>query len=211
MSSKNNNTLLKKNLSPKAVIEGLLFVRGSKGIYLQEIKKCLNQPISKIKNLLDELTKAYQSEDSSFILTRHNDLYCLRTKTIFYPYFSLLQEQQTNPRLTAASLETLAIIAYKGPISRWEIENIRKLSCRTVLHNLIERNLIQFYADKQNTNTFLYEVTDHFLKIFNIASLAELPEFDLTNLNVDPTTKFDLFNDQEENDSELDYKIEDDA
>ena len=86
-------------------------------------------------------------------------------------------QDETTGELTRASLETLSIIAYRGPLTRPEIEQIRGVNCSLILRNLMMRGLVEMQEDAE-TKTPRYSITFDFMRFLGVASISQLPEYD---------------------------------
>src|SRR5699024_4408014 len=109
----------------KAVVEGLLFVSGDEGITLKQIAKVLDIPLEAAGHLMNELHYDYEHVNRGMKIIQSNEIFHLTTKPEHSAYYKKMLQNPRSTRMTQASLETLAIIAYKQPITRTEIEEIR--------------------------------------------------------------------------------------
>ncbi|WXR61821.1 SMC-Scp complex subunit ScpB [Peptostreptococcaceae bacterium AGR-M142] len=163
----------------KSIIESILYVH-SEPISIKEIKTIIdeNLQIEDIKESLDELIKDYENKGINII--KLNKKYQFVTNENNYKYLKLLLNPQKKKNLTQASLETLAIVAYKQPVTKVEIEEIRGVKCDKSITTLIENNLI-FDAGrlKKIGNPIIYKTTDEFLRIFSFESIKDLPNLDI--------------------------------
>ncbi len=162
----------------KAVIEGIIFVVGDDGITLQQLAGCLEKDEQEVQEKLDELMNEYKDDDNRGVeMVYYGGRYKLVSKAICHPYCQkLFAESGTRP-FSQAALETLAIIAYKQPITRIEIEEIRGVGCDMMIRKLLARNLIREAGRLEVAGRpFTYEVTEEFMDTFKLASLDELPE-----------------------------------
>ena len=161
------------------VLEGILFVVGDEGITLNQICDILNVDLDEAKNLLRELKKNYDKDDRGVRISYLGDAFKLTTKKEHKEYYCKLVENPESNTLSQAALETLAIIAYRQPITRAEIEEIRGVSVDGVIGTLLERKLIQQLgkADLPGKPT-LYGTTLEFLQYFGLSSLDALPDAD---------------------------------
>lgn len=170
----------------KQVVEALLFANGEE-LSLEKLEEALQVPKDQILFWIDELCKKYNSDESSFELVKLNDKYQLRTKDTYSAYIRRLKIQKPR-RLSNSALETLAVIAYKQPIMKSEIERIRGVDATPTIKTLISRNLIKImgHADKIGQPA-LYATTDDFLKVFNLNSLKDLPNLrEIVNITDEP-------------------------
>lgn len=160
-----------------AILEGLLFVVGDEGISLETCANILELPAEEVEKSLDELTKKYLSVEYGIEVVRYAGVYKFVSKALVHPYAERLFSLNKVKVLSASALETLAIVAYKQPITRVEIEEIRGVGCDMMLRKLQARDLIQ-EAGRSDApgRPILYEVTQEFLDVFKLISLNELPE-----------------------------------
>lgn len=167
-------------LSNKAKIESLLFVSGSEGITLGQLAQLTNMMKPAVKEQLAALEAKYAADpDTSLCLLTAGETYRLATKkslaTVVKEYF----ESPAMTTLSKAALETLAIIAYKQPVTRVEIEEIRGVQSAGVIQKLLLYDLI---TEQGRLNIpgrpFKYGTTDHFLDFFGLTSLSDLPAID---------------------------------
>lgn len=166
----------------KAIIEGLLFLSGEEGLTLEQIKTSLQiEDEQAILNVLQSLKEEYQSPEKGIELVEYASRYKFVTKEFVYPYGQKLFEQIHAPTLSTAAIETLAIIAYKQPITRVEIEEIRGVNCEMMLKKLQARGLIEA-KDRLDAvgKPLLYSITDAFLDAFSLETIKELPQLPQT-------------------------------
>lgn len=178
----------------KAIIEGLLFLSGEDGLTLFQIQSALEQSdVDAIFADLEALKEEYSHADKGFELVEYANRYKFVTKEFVYPYGEKLFSEEKPVALSQPALETLAIVAYRQPITRVEIEEIRGVSCEVMLKKLQARGLIEA-KDRLDTvgKPLLYTVTDTFLDAFQLETLQELPEL--------PVQKYDddLFETEDE-------------
>ncbi len=162
----------------KAIIEGLLFLSGEEGLRLEQIQGTLNQSNrDSILKDIECLKEEYQSNTKGIELVEYASRYKFVTKEFVYPYGEKLFSSEKTVTLSQPALETLAIIAYRQPITRVEIEDIRGVGCEVMLKKLQARGLIEA---KERLDTvgkpLLYTVTDTFLDTFQLETLQELPD-----------------------------------
>lgn len=162
----------------KAIIEGLIFLSGEEGLLINQIMDSLETDdkdgvISNIEALKEE----YAASNKGIELVEYASRVKFVTKEFVYPYGQKLFEEFKQATLSQAALETLAIIAYKQPITRVEIEEIRGVNCEMMLKKLQARGLVEA-KDRLDVvgKPLLYSVTDEFLDAFQLETLKELPE-----------------------------------
>jgi segregation and condensation protein B len=160
----------------KRVIEALLFVH-QHPLTVDNISKILEDEGEKkvIKEALEELVAEYEGMGRSFHLAQVGGGYQFRTKTDHAPWIRRLRKVKPM-RLSQAALETLAIVAYRQPIVRAEIENIRGVDSGWVLNSLLEKGLIKIIGRKEVAGRpLVYGTSGRFLEVFGMNSLGGLP------------------------------------
>ncbi|WP_288342040.1 SMC-Scp complex subunit ScpB [uncultured Dubosiella sp.] len=166
--------------SRKAIVEGLIFMAGEEGLSLLQLQSLL-QEVSRTEllALLETIKEEYSHDAKGIELVEYASRYKFVTKEFVYPYGEKLFEQFKKATLSQAAMETLAIIAYRQPITRVEIEEIRGVSCEVMLKKLQLRGLIEA-KDRLDVvgKPLLYQVTGEFLDAFELETLAELPELE---------------------------------
>lgn len=177
----------------KALIEGLLFVKGSDGLSIEEIVKLTEGNLDEIKECLKELYTDYQSEDRGIQLELLGNRFKLTTKEKHKEYYKKLVFEEESSNLSQSALETLAIIAYNEPITRLEIDEIRGVNSTYVLRKLMIKNLIQEVGRAELAgHPRLYGVTNDFLDYFGLSSVKDLPELQpVEEIEKEETNLFD--------------------
>ncbi|MBM7623558.1 SMC-Scp complex subunit ScpB [Sporohalobacter salinus] len=172
--------------NPKALIEALLFT-AVEPLEPKAIKKVTDLSLDQIKEIINELADDYDNSERGVELLEINQGYQLRTKPSYKSYINRLHQPEVNKRITQASLETLTIIAYKQPVTRAEIEDIRGVNVSKALKTLKHRSLIVELGRKDTIgNPIIYGTSDEFLEYFGLSNLDELPEpQDFSNLSED--------------------------
>ena len=161
----------------KALLEGLLFVKGSDGLSLEEIVSLTGENIDAIKSTLVELYNDYQNEERGIQLELLGNRYKLTTKEKHKEIYKKLVFEEESSNLSQSALETLAIIAYNEPITRIEIDEIRGVNSSYVIRKLLLKNLIQEVGRAELAgHPRLYGVTNDFLDYFGLNSVKDLPE-----------------------------------
>ncbi len=158
-------------------IEALLFVIGDEGLTIKQLCSLLESEPMEIEAGLSELASQYrENEMSGIMLKQLAGTYQLTTKPEMSDTIKKLVENPTSQVLSAASLEVLAIVAYKGPITRAQIEDLRGVKCERPIATLVSRALIQEAGRAEGTGrAILYETTKEFLNYFGLQSLRDLP------------------------------------
>lgn len=175
-----------------AVLEGLLFVTGDEGLTAGQAADTLGVSEKQAEELFAQLQKVWQSDDRGLEVVRYGDIYRFLTKAFVHSYAARLFSKDVKTQLSQAALETLAIIAYKQPVTRVEIEEIRGVSADAMLRKLIARGLVKEDGRSEAPGRpILYSVTNEFMDAFQLLSLDELP--DLPAFNQDEKKNDDLF------------------
>lgn len=159
------------------VLEGLLFVVGEEGLTLEQITDILDINLEEAKNLLLELKKSYEADNRGIRINYLGDAFKLTTKKEHKEYYQKLILNPENNTLSQAALETLAIIAYKQPITRVEIDSIRGVSTIHIVRKLLAKGLIKEVGKSTMPgHPNLYGTTKEFLDYFGLATIKDLPE-----------------------------------
>jgi len=164
-------------------IEGLIFIAGDEGITLSQLSEATSQDVLVIEQTLEGLNKHYIEHQHALMIHRTLDVVKFVTIDEIYPTLSFYLQLKSTRQLSQSALETLAIIAYKQPITRSQIEEIRGVNCDLMVRKLQSLDLI-VEAGRETTpgRPILYEVTSEFLDVFNLLSLQELPLWEETSL-----------------------------
>ncbi len=135
------------------------------------------KPVPKVRQAIDSLNDAYASGGRSFRIEALAGGRQVLTLSSYAPVVERLRAERQQTRLTQPAIETLAIVAYRQPIQRAEIEAIRGVACGEVLRGLLERRLVRIVGRAEELGRpMLYGTTGEFLKVFGLASLADLPQ-----------------------------------
>ena len=163
----------------KSIIESILFVTGEP-LSLRDISINLEMPPRYIEEILNEMITDYEASERGIKLISIKDNYQLVTKSENSDYIQRLLKKNKRQSLSQASLESLAIIAYKQPITRIDIDEIRGVKSESAIQKLIEKNLIKESGRLDVPGRpILYSTTDEFLRQFELNDLKELPSLDL--------------------------------
>ena len=160
----------------KLIIESLLFA-SDKPLPSRDIQRCLpDRELTEIEETLETLRLEYDAMNRSFALKEVAQGYQIRTKPDYAPYV-LKMTKRSSARLSAAAMETLAIIAYKQPVIRQEIEQFRGVDTGGILRTLLEKNLIRIMGRKHLPGRpLIYGTTRKFLEVFDLNNLESLPK-----------------------------------
>lgn len=180
-----------KNLMSR--IEALLFVAGDDGMTARQLAQYLEVEVIDIEAGLSELeTKYNETEEHGITIKQLAGTYQLTTKQSVADTIKKLVENPTSQVLTSASLEVLAIIAYKQPITRAEVEDLRGVKSERPIQTLVSRALVQEVGRAERTGrAILYGTTKEFLNYFGLKDISELPPLPTEELEEEEAT--DLF------------------
>ncbi len=165
----------------KAIIEALLFISGQP-LSMAEIKRILELGEAEIKGLLEEFRTEYDMRGSGLQVAEVAQGYQIVTRQQYAPWVRKLANITVSAKLSQAALETLAIVAYKQPAIKAEIEAIRGVNSDGVMKTLLERSLIKILGRREMPGRpLMYGTTKEFLQYFGLKDLSDLPtlkEFD---------------------------------
>jgi segregation and condensation protein B len=162
-------------------IEALIFCSPSPA-KLADLKSCLTEmfnadvPEEDILGALQRIEEKYSVEEFSFQLNKSAGGYQFLTKPAYQASIGIMLKQQSKKRLSTSAMETLSIIAYKQPISKTEVENIRGVNCDYAVQRLLDKGLIEIQGKADTVGRpILYGTSPKFMEYFGINELTELP------------------------------------
>ncbi|HHV99933.1 MAG TPA: SMC-Scp complex subunit ScpB [Clostridiaceae bacterium] len=162
----------------EAVIEGLLFAAGDR-LPLEKISEVLQIDKKTVRKIIYKMMDDYQSTNRGIFIREIDNGFQLCTKFEVYDYIARLIEPRQKQGLSQAAYETLAIVAYNGPVTRAKIEKIRGVNSGSAIERLIERNLIREVGRLEVPGRpVIYDTTEEFLRSFGFRSKADLPVID---------------------------------
>jgi len=170
----------------QGVVEALLLASGDP-LEFRRIGDVTGIEDSELKDILESITMKFELEDSGFELVEIAGKFQFRTRAVYAPFIQKLKAGRPR-RLSPAALETLAIIAYRQPIVKSDIEKIRGVDATPTIKTLLDRSIVRIVGHKATAGQpALYGTTEKFLSIFGLRSLSELPTLrDLKELESDP-------------------------
>lgn len=156
-------------------VEAILFAMGE-SVSLSKIASAIGKDETEAKRLLEELKKQYQKKERGIQLIEMEDSYQLCTKPELYDYLIQVAKQPKKHVLTDVLLETLAIVAYKQPVTKIEIEKIRGVKSDHAVNKLVEYDLVcEVGRLDAPGKPLLFGTTEEFLRRFGVQSVEELP------------------------------------
>ncbi len=133
-------------------------------------------PLEDIEKGIQGITSKYSAEEYPFEVVQSGGGYQFLTKPAYQASIGILLKQQSKRRLSASALETLSIIAYKQPVTKSEIEQIRGVNCDYTVQKLLEKELVEIKGKADSVGRpMLYGTSDKFMDYFGINDLKELP------------------------------------
>ncbi|MCA1320807.1 SMC-Scp complex subunit ScpB [Bacillus tianshenii] len=176
----------------KSIVESLLFAAGDEGLTLKQLSTVLEIEENVALDAISALREDYKSPDKGIAIIELAGTFQLTTKKEHSVYLKKLVESPTSQSLSQAALETLAIVAYKQPITRTEVESIRGVKSERPLQTLSAKALVKEVGRAEGTGrAILYGTTKEFLDYFGLKNIKELPP--LTVTTDDPDEEADLF------------------
>lgn len=156
-------------------IEAILFVAGD-AVRTDELARALRVTPLELGQALDQLQSQYDFEQRGFCLRRFGQQVQLATRALYAQDVVRLLQPVQQQSLSQAAMETLAVVAYKQPVTRAEVEQVRGVKCDYSIQSLVNKQLIQEVGRKDALGRpILYGTTETFLSHFGLSSLDELP------------------------------------
>lgn len=162
----------------KSAIESLLFVYGEP-ISSKKIANIIEVPLDDVKQVMLDLMAEYNEKEKGIFIIEVNNGYQFATSKQNYEYIQRLCKHSHSKGLTKVSAEVLAIIAYKQPITKFQVDAVRGVKSDKPIQQLLERELIAVKGRlEQIGRPIIYGTTDNFLKAFGLKNLKELPDIE---------------------------------
>ena len=167
----------------KSKIESLLFI-SAKPMTIKQLSSLLKKKAEEIKKAGDELVEEYKESKRGVQIIKNGSKYQMVSSPENSKVIKEFIEDETTGELSRPSLEALTIIAYRGPISKIDLDRIRGVNCALILRNLLIRGLIESKSDPKKNENY-YTVTFDFIRFLGINDVGELPEY--KRLHMDDT------------------------
>jgi segregation and condensation protein B len=161
----------------KTIIEAILFA-SDQPVSADRLADAAGEDVAvgMVKKAVEELLADYDAQGRAFTIEEVAGGYQLFTRPEYNKYLKPLVRARQQARLTQAALETLAIIAYKQPVARAEVEDIRGVACGDMIRALMEKGLVRIAGrSEQIGRALLYGTTKKFLQAFGLSSVKDLP------------------------------------
>ncbi|MGG4104270.1 SMC-Scp complex subunit ScpB [Paenibacillus lautus] len=161
----------------KSIIEGLLFLSGEEGLSVRQIAEITEQSDGLVGEALEDMKEEWERYERGIQIVQIAGSYKIATLAEHAPYFERLAYSPSRSSLSQAALETLSIVAYRQPITRVEIEDIRGVKAERAIHTLVSKGLIEEVGRAEAIGRpILYGTTKSFLEYFGLANIKDLPE-----------------------------------
>lgn len=160
----------------KKHIESLLFISGEP-MNLKNLVRVLEISEEEVKSAMESLKSDFSEQNRGLTIVESGENYQLTTSPASSDIISKYLKETLKEDLTPASLETLAIISYKGPMTRPEIDNIRGVNSSFIIRNLLIRGLIERDLDVKKANAYVYKISFDLLRKLGLEKIEQLPGF----------------------------------
>lgn len=161
----------------KSAIESLLFISGEP-VKIGKIAKICATGKPEIENAILEISAEFESANRGMRIIRKNDEVQMVTSPQNSVFVEQLVKGELQENLSAAALEVLSIVAYRGPVTRAAIESVRGVNCSYTLRNLLLRGLIERKENPSDARAYIYAVTFDLMRQLGIDELKKLPDFE---------------------------------
>ena len=156
------------------VVESLLF-SATEPLTKEQVKVCLQEEVN-LDEIVEDLNDYYNKNCSPIWIQMVSEGFKLVTRSEYEPWIRRLYQNRSRMKLSASALETIAIVSYKQPVSRIDIEAIRGVGSDGTLRTLLERNLIEVKGRQNGPGrALLYGTTSYFLEYFGLNNISDLP------------------------------------
>jgi segregation and condensation protein B len=157
-------------------LEALLFISGEP-LEFSKIAEIIEVDLNQLTEIINNLKNDYLLNNRGLTLLIFDNKVQLTTSKDTSTIIEKFLQKTLKEDLTPAALETLAIIAYKGPITRAEIDNIRGVNSSYIIRNLLIRGLIERDVDPHRANAFIYKISFDFLRKMGLEKIEDMPEY----------------------------------
>lgn len=161
----------------KSIIESILFISGEP-VKISKIAIIAGISKPEAENAIMMLESEYSNGKRGMIVLKKEDEIQMSTNPENSEIISQLVKSEMQENLSKAALEVLSIVAYRSPISRFEIEAIRGVNCTFTLRSLLMRGLIERIENPKDNRSFLYKISFEFLKKIGVENVKQLPDFE---------------------------------
>ncbi len=162
--------------SLQSKIESLLFI-SAKPMSVKQLADVFKKNDDEIKKAGDELVEKYIEDKRGIQIVKSGTKYQMVSSPENASFVSEFIKDETTGELSRPSLETLTIIAYRGPVAKLDLDRIRGVNCSLILRNLLLRGLVEVYEDKEKGES-IYNVSFDFLRFLGVNKVSELPDYE---------------------------------
>lgn len=159
----------------KSIIETILFVH-AESIGLEKLSEISKHSPEEVMAAIAELEQEYA--DRGLAIIRNQDTFQVASNPANAQYLEELVKSDFPEELSRSALETLAVVAYRGPLTRVEIDFLRGVNSSFTLRNLLMRGLVERTDNPKDSRSFIYRVTTDFLKHLGVTKIEDLPRFE---------------------------------
>jgi len=157
-------------------LEAILFAAGEP-VEAKSLASFFSVPVKEMDKMIDKLGESYRSEKRGLQLIKKGNTIQLVSCSEYGELVAKFLNKKLHEPLSGAALEVLSVIAYRGPVTRAQIEHIRGVNCSFTLRNLAIKGIIERRENPADTRSYLYEVSFDFLKNSGLSSTEELPDY----------------------------------
>lgn len=166
----------------ESILEGLLFVSGS-SLSFEIIAQVLEVKLSEVPAIVKNLKLKYSDNKRGILIVQAEDTCRMCTNPLYFPYIQKIYEKPQKRTLSPTLLETLAVIAYKQPITKGEIEKIRGVNPDHAVNKLMEYGLLEEFGRKDTPGRpIMFGTSEEFLHFFGFENLSDMPKLDYSEI-----------------------------
>ena len=162
----------------RSKIEAFLFASGEP-VSVQKIAKFLKISAKDCEQAAKELAQSYEDRSAGLQIVRNHNTIQLASNGKYGELVAQFLKKNLNEPLSGAAMEVLSVIAYRGPVTRAQIEYIRGVNCSFTLRNLAIRGLVSRRENPADNRSYLYEMSNEFIKSLGFSDVAGLPDYEL--------------------------------
>ncbi len=162
----------------KSIIEALLFASGEP-VSVQKMAKFLKISSKDCEQAIENLSRDYEDRSAGLQIIRNGNTIQLASNGEYGKFVVQFLKKNLNEPLSSAAMEVLSVIAYRGPVTRAQIEYIRGVNCSFTLRNLAIRGLVTRRENPADNRAYLYETSNEFIKSLGLNDVAGFPDYEL--------------------------------
>lgn len=154
-----------------------LLLASPRPLSLRKLAELTGRPAEAVTSALEDLSQKFNAPESGLQLLRHSQSAQFVTSPLNSKLVTTFLKEEQAGELTRPALETLTIVAYRGPISKVQLDTIRGVNCSLILRHLMIKGLVEAKANKDKYQTS-YQVTNDFVRYLGLTEISQLPEYD---------------------------------